>query len=185
MKRSTTRILTATAIGAVGLVGLAAVGIADSDGHGFGYWGKHGGGQQMGGHGMGGHGMGGFGMGGPGRMHDMMLGFDGNNDGKLTQQEIDEGRTGQLKKFDKNGDGALTIAEYEALWLDAMRERMVDQFQEHDADGDGKVTIQEFGKRFANMVKYMDSNGDGVLDEQDMRQRHRRGEGRGMMQDEN
>ena len=178
MKRSTTRILTATAIAGIGLVGLAAVSFADGDGPSR--WRMHDGGQYgMGGSGMGGHGMGGHGGGyggGPG-MHGMLLGFDANEDGKLSQEEIDQGRANQLKKFDKNGDGTLNLAEYEALWLDAKRERMVDRFQGHDADGDGKVTTEEFGKRFANMVKYMDSNDDGVLDETDMRRRHG-GEGR-------
>jgi Ca2+-binding EF-hand superfamily protein len=94
-----------------------------------------------------------------------------------SQEEIDQGRANQLKKFDKDGDGTLNLAEYEALWLDAKRERMVDRFQGHDADGDGKVTAEEFGERFADMVKFMDSNDDGVLDESDMRRRYG-GEGR-------
>ena len=195
MKRSTTRLLTATVIAGVGLVGLAAVGMASGDGpsrwnmHDGGYSGM--GGYGMGGHGMGGHGMGGFGMGGHGGghgmggsgMHDMMLGFDANEDGKLSQEEIDTGRANQLKKFDKDGDGTLSVTEYEALWLDVMRERMVDRFQGHDADGDGKVTTEEFGERFANMIKYMDSNGDGVLDESDMRAHHG-GKGKGRMHDD-
>lgn len=176
MKRSTTRILTASAIAGIGLVGLAAVSLADGAGQRG--WRMHDGGQYgMGGHGMGGpgrggQGPGGFGMGGHGGMHDMMLGFDANEDGKLSQQEIDQGRANQLKKFDKNGDGTLSLGEYEALWLDVMRERMVDRFQGHDANGDGKVTGEEFGERFADMVKFMDSNDDGVLDESDMRARH-------------
>ena len=49
--------------------------------------------------------------------------------------------------------------------------------------GDGKVTAEEFGERFADIVKYMDSNGDGVLDESDMRRRHG-GEGKGRMHDD-
>ena len=57
-------------------------------------------------------------------------------------------------------------------WLDAMRERMVDRFQEHDNDGDAKVTAEEFGRHFADMARFMDSNGDGVIDESDMRRRH-------------
>lgn len=199
MKRSTTRLLTATAIAGIGLVGLAAVGMASGDGpsrwnmHDGGYsgMGGHGGGHGMGRSGMGGHGgghgMGGYGgghgMGGSG-MHDMLLGFDANEDGKLSQEEIDTGRANQLKKFDKNGDGTLNIAEYEALWLDVMRERMVDRFQGHDADGDGKVTTEEFGERFANMIKYMDSNDDGVLDESDMRARHGGKGKRGKMHDD-
>lgn len=165
MKRGTIRILTASAIGAVGLAGLAAVGLADDD-HGGRFWGKHGGGYHMG---MGG----GHGFGRRGGMHEMMLRFDANSDGKLTQEEIDQGRANQLAEFDKDGDGTLNLAEYEALWLDVMRERMVDRFQAHDDDGDGKVTPEEFGSRFADMVQYMDMNDDGALSEEDMRRRHR------------
>lgn len=175
MKRSTTRMLAATAIAGVGLIGLGAVSLADGGGR-YGYWGMQGGGHHMGGPGgFGGHHMGGPGFGRGGGMYGMMLTYDANNDGKLSQEEIDQGRASQLKKFDKDGDGALTLDEYQALWLDAMRERMVDRFQNHDDNGDGKVTVEEFSERFANMVKFMDTNDDGVLDQQDMR--NRRGDG--------
>lgn len=171
MKRSTTRLLTATAIAGIGLAGLAAVSLAD--GAGMRPWNMHDGGNfGMGGYGMGGHHMGGYGFGRHGGMYGMMQEFDTNEDGKLSQEEIDQGRTNQLKKFDKDGDGMLTLGEYEALWIDAMRERMVDRFQDHDANGDGKVTAEEFGERFADMVKFMDTNGDGILDESDMRTHH-------------
>lgn len=186
MKRSTTRILTATAIAGIGLAGLAAVSLAD--GAGMRRWNVHdGGGYGMGGYGMGGYGMGGHHMDGPGfgrhgGMYGMMLGFDANEDGKLSQDEIDTGRANQLKKFDKDGDGMLNLAEYEALWLEAMRDRMVDRFQDHDGNGDGKVTAEEFGERFADMVKFMDTNGDGILDESDMRRRH---DGQGYRRDDN
>lgn len=191
MKRSTTRILTATAIAGIGLAGLAAVSLAD--GAGTRPWNMHDGGNYgMGGYGMGGHHMGGSGFGGRhmggsgfgGGMHGMILGFDANEDGKLSQEEIDTGRANQLKKFDKDGDGTLTLGEYEALWLDVMRERMVDRFQDHDDDGDGKVTAEEFGDHFADMVKFMDTNGDGILDESDMRAHHDgQGYRRGMRDD--
>jgi len=104
-----------------------------------------------------------------------------SDDQKLPYEEI--GGYG-FDDFDKDGDGMLTLGEYEALWIDAMRERMVDRFQDHDANGDGKVTAEEFGDRFADMVKFMDTNGDGILDESDMR-RHHDGQGyrRGMRDD--
>ena len=51
----------------------------------------------------------------------------------------------------------------EALWLAAMREKMVDRFQDLDADGNAVVTTEEFKKPYANMVRHMDKNGDGVL----------------------
>ena len=50
----------------------------------------------------------------------------------------------RLAEFDADNDGSLTLEEYQALWLDAMRERMVDRFQAHDDDGDAIVTVEEF-----------------------------------------
>ena len=111
---------------------------------------------------------------GRGRGAAMLENFDTDGDGQLTQAEIDAVRADRFAAFDTDGNGELTLGEYAALWLDVMRERMVDRFQEHDSDGDGKVTVEEFGKRFANMVKYMESNNDGVIDENDMRRRHGR-----------
>ncbi|MSU89526.1 hypothetical protein GE300_07845 [Rhodobacteraceae bacterium 2CG4] len=97
--------------------------------------------------------------------------FDTDADGNITQQEIDAARAAQLAEFDADGDGALTLQEYEALWLDAMRERMVDRFQAHDDDGDGSVTAEEFGEEFAGIVARRDRNGDGVLNADDMQRR--------------
>jgi Ca2+-binding EF-hand superfamily protein len=185
MKRNTTRILAATAIAGAGLIGLGAVSLADAGDGGCGYWGKQGGGHHMAGPGsFGGHHMGGPGAGRGGGMRGMLTAYDANEDGKLSQEEIDQGRANQLKKFDKDGDGALSLPEYEALWLDAMRDRMVDRFQDHDDNGDGKVTAEEFGERFAGMVKFMDTNDDGVLDQQDMQNRHGEGKRRWMRDDD-
>lgn len=104
------------------------------------------------------------GRGGPG---NALAQFDANKDGAVTQAEIDETRTGRLKQFDKNGDGKLSLEEYQALWLDAYRTEMVRAFQRHDADGDAAVTIEEFNRNFANIVRRADRNGDGKVDAQD------------------
>ena len=100
------------------------------------------------------------------RGRGLMAAFDSNKDGRLTQDEIDKSRGDRLAKFDKDGNGSLNLAEYQALWLAAMRERMVDRFQDLDADGDAVVTAQEFKRPFANLVRHMDRNGDGVLTRQ-------------------
>jgi EF hand len=97
--------------------------------------------------------------------------FDANQDGRLTQAEVDEVRRSQLTEFDQNGDGSLTLEEYQALWLDAMREHMVDRFQAHDDDGDGMVTAEEFGEPFDRIVSRLDQNGDGELTADEMRRR--------------
>ncbi|MEO1276973.1 MAG: acid-shock protein, partial [Pseudomonadota bacterium] len=101
--------------------------------------------------------------------------YDADGDGAVTQAEIDSTRAARLAEFDVDADGTLSITEYEALWLDAMRERMVRQFQRHDRDGDGIVTADEFQRRTANMVMLRDRNGDGALSIYDLR-RNRRAE---------
>ncbi len=94
--------------------------------------------------------------------------FDTNQDGAVTQAEIDTMRSDRLKQFDKNADGKLNLEEYQALWLDAYRTQMVRAFQGHDIDGDAAVTIQEFNRNFANIVGHADRNGDAKVDAQDM-----------------
>jgi Ca2+-binding EF-hand superfamily protein len=107
--------------------------------------------------------------------------YDANQDGRLTQAEIDQVRQSRLAEFDQNGDGKLTLDEYQALWMAAMRERMVDRFQAHDDDGDGMVTVEEFGESFDRMVGRLDANDDGTLTPDEM---HHRGEGRGEREDD-
>jgi hypothetical protein len=108
---------------------------------------------------------------GGGHMFRMLESFDTNEDGKLSQEEIDQSRGERFGRFDGDADQALTLQEYEQLWLDAMREVMVDRFQDLDADGDAKVTAEEFQRPFAKIVQRRDRNGDGVIDREDF-QRH-------------
>ena len=124
--------------------------------------GRHHGGRHHGGHGS----RGGY------RMFAMMESFDLDSDGRLSQEEIDRSRGERFSSFDADADQALTLAEYERLWLDAMREVMVDRFQDLDADGDARVTAEEFKRPFAKMVRRMDRNEDGVLDDNDRHRRH-------------
>ena len=102
----------------------------------------------------------------------MLKQFDTNNDDRLTQAEIEEVRDGRFATFDANGDGTLDLKEFEALWLETRRERMVDRFQRLDADGDAIVTVEEYNEPFENFVARFDRNGDGALSRDD---RPRRG----------
>jgi Ca2+-binding EF-hand superfamily protein len=101
----------------------------------------------------------------------LMDSFDTNKDGKLTQAEIDAARDQRRTQFDRDGNGALSLEEYQALWADAMRPRMVRQFQAHDADGNGSITAEEFRARYADVVRNLDRNNDGELTADELRRR--------------
>lgn len=103
------------------------------------------------------------------RVLDLIELYDQDGDDKVTQAEIDQARADRLSEFDSDGNGMLSLQEYEALWLDAMRERTVDRFQSHDDDGDGQVTVEEFSKRTARLVMRGDRNQDGVIGLDDVR----------------
>lgn len=105
------------------------------------------------------------------RFHRMFESYDTNGDGKLTQAEIDAARADRLARFDADGDQSLTLEEYEALWVDAMRDRMVDRFQHLDENGDAIVTAEEFSRPFARIVQFMDRNDDGEISRDDMRRK--------------
>ncbi|MDX5370601.1 MAG: calcium-binding protein, partial [Alphaproteobacteria bacterium] len=51
----------------------------------------------------------------------------------------------RLAEFDADGDGSLSLAEFEALHAAMIRETMVDRFQHLDADGNGRITESEMG----------------------------------------
>ncbi len=154
--------------GLAAIVGAAAfVGAAQSSG-----WGNQGSGQ---GYGQGyGHGHGhGYSQGGPGYMMDRFDEFDVNNDGKLTRAEMNAAHMSRFKGADSNKDAALSLDEFQGLWMERMRPRMVDRFQMMDDDGDGRVTEQEFAMPYGKIMRYMDRNDDGVLDMKEMTPMHR------------
>ncbi|MGF1610581.1 MAG: EF-hand domain-containing protein [Kiloniellales bacterium] len=100
--------------------------------------------------------------------------YDADGDGKVSQDEIDQGRAERLARFDTDQDGKLSLAEFEALWLEAMRERMVRSFQRFDRDGDGLVTADEYARPLNYMVERHDRSGDGLLGFDDRRKQRSR-----------
>lgn len=108
-------------------------------------------------------------------MGRMMKQFDANGDGSLTQAEIDAGRQQQLAQYDIDKDGTLSLQEFQVLWMEMNRSRMVDRFQRLDEDGDATVTAGEFLDPFADVVERRDRNGDGVLSKDDRGKKAGRG----------
>lgn len=81
--------------------------------------------------------------------------FDTDQDGRVSGEELRAGLTERLLKFDEDNNGALSIAEFEALHSATIREMMVDRFQYFDSDGDGSVTESELHAP-ANKISMME-----------------------------
>lgn len=98
-------------------------------------------GGMMGGMGMPGDMMGpmGFGMIGG----QFAEGFDADGNGIVSSEELRGGLEGRLSQYDADGDGALSLAEFETLHAAMIRNLMVDHFQALDGDGDGAITKTE------------------------------------------
>lgn len=129
--------------------------------------------QQM----MGGSGpMGGM-MAGMGPMGAMTDGFDEDEDGFVSAEEMRAGLASQLEQYDQDGNGTLSIDEFETLHNATFRARMVDRFQALDEDGDGQVTdaemtaparmIERMEQMRAMMPGMMMQPGGGMMDDGD------------------
>lgn len=116
-------------------------------------------------HGRHGHGHGPRG----GMMRDLARQADTNDDMALTQEEIDAFIQTKVDLGDADGDGSLTLDEFQTVYVDLMRRMIVDHFQRLDEDGDGQITPAEIDERFGSIVVFMDRNDDGKLDRADMR----------------
>src|SRR6056297_101972 len=133
---------------------------------------------------MGGAGMAGMGMMGPGGMRGagMMNMLDEDGDGDVTPGEARAVLEGLLAEYDADGDGTLSIDEFETLHSALVRSTMVDRFQHLDADGDGEVTAEEITAP-ADLMERMRANrarvsrGDGAGQDRTMPGRDRMRDG--------
>jgi EF hand domain-containing protein len=105
-------------------------------------------------------------------MLDMLSTIDTNNDGALSQQEINAAVASRFATFDSNKDGQLSMEEFQALWADLTRPIAVRAFQFLDPDGNGAIAREEIDKRFGTLVARFDRNKDGQLSSED-RPHHR------------
>ena len=150
----------------------AALGTAAFVGHavasGGGYVGCHRGGFErgFGGHHGGHHG---------GQRGEMLFRtFDADKDGTVTAAEINAETERRISGNDANGDGALSLEEFQGVWMEMMRSRMVDAFQRFDDDGNGVITKAEVDEKTSWMMSRMDRDGDGKITREEQRPRFRR-----------
>ncbi len=98
---------------------------------------------------------------------------DADGDGRITRTEMTQFRETRFSGADGNGDGTLDLAEFQGLWQEMMRARMVDRFQRLDDDGDGQVTPEEFGRPMDRMHGWLDADEDGAVSRGELREMHR------------
>ena len=143
-------LIAAAAISTAAVVGNA---IASGDG----YKGKY----RLGHHGPG-HGAGAI----------MFRQFDADKDGVLTEAELKSGAAARIEANDANGDAALSLEEFEGVWMEMMRSPMVRAFQRLDEDGDARLTVQELNERIDWALAKMDRNGDGSITRREIGRGH-------------
>jgi len=100
--------------------------------------------------------------------------FDANNDGKITTAEIEAARKASVAKYDADKDGQLSLEEFQGLFNEIMRHRMVRMFQKLDRDGDAKVTEAEIARRMDRMMAHLDRDQNGEIERGDLMRRHNR-----------
>lgn len=94
---------------------------------------------------------------------------DADGDGRITADEIDLARAALVAGADASGDGDISLEEYEAIFVELMRDRLVDSFQALDGDASGQITAPEFDDALSRIIDRMDRNEDGVIDADDRR----------------
>jgi len=94
---------------------------------------------------------------------ELLRDVDTDQNGKLTQQEIDGAVNGRYARFDGDKNGSLSLEEFTALWAELTRPVTVRAFQMLDPNGDAAVARAEVDERFARAVQRYDRNGDGAL----------------------
>ena len=105
--------------------------------------------------------------------------YDADQDGQITQAEIDANRAQWHGEF-AGDDDAMTLEQFQELWLKARNERMVREFQRFDRDGDGRITLEEYQLPMAEFVERFDRSDSQSLDRDDFRRgghKERRGRG--------
>jgi len=95
--------------------------------------------------------------------------LDTNDDGQITQEEMQAHRQARFTKADANGDGQLSVDEMQAAAQQKASDRVTKMFEKHDANGDGFLSTDELPKprRADKMFDRIDADDSGGISEQE------------------
>ncbi len=102
----------------------------------------------------------------------MLEAVDANQDGDISKDEVAAHRAERFVSSDANGDGVVSLEEFEAF-ATAERERRQEErrarhFARLDANSDGVISADEHAaadSRADRMFERLDTDGDGVITE--------------------
>jgi len=130
--------------------------VEQTDGKRFAHMGERG--ERGWGRGHGGH------RGGERRAERLFERFDVNEDGVITEAEIEEVRSLNFASADTDGNGEISLEEFKAAFMERSNDRMVRTFQFLDSDGDGTVTREEADQVANRMFNRLDRDGNGTVE---------------------
>lgn len=119
------------------------------------------------------------GRGGHGGGMALLKSADANADGSTTVAEAQAKLLERSNAMDANKDGVIGVDELEAFHQARRAERRNARLAAMDADKNGSVSVAEFTAGRAERLTWMDSNKDGVLDNNDRGHGQGRGQGHG------
>ena len=93
--------------------------------------------------------------------------FDANGDGEVSKAELDAGLQADFKKDDVNSDQVLDAVE--ARTLNERLRQDQNTSPVFDWNGDGRLVFSEFSTQWRTLFDRSDRNGDGIVDEEELK----------------
>ncbi len=107
---------------------------------------------------------------------DIFERFDENEDGLLTEDEVDDKLWNKIAKADANQDGLVSVDELKELreqWKsENERPGRGDIFERFDENEDGLLTEDEVDDKLWNKIAKADANDDGVVSVDELKEMH-------------
>lgn len=102
------------------------------------------------------------------RLGERLRDMDADKDGAVTLEEFLARRAPTFTRFDKNNDGAVDAAEFDAAAKESSDYWIKRFIKRFDADKDGKISQDEFARARKERFAMRDLNDDGRLGLEDM-----------------
>jgi len=109
-------------------------------------------------------------------LDEAMAQYDTNQDGFLSQTEMQAARSAEFKQADTNADGVLDLTELETQMDNQHAKQLADRYADLDADSNGQISLEEFKNTgpqaqnttsATNLFNLADQDHNGALSEEE------------------